>query len=110
MFQNRTLNNRTNKLQERALRLVHDGNTSSFYELPQKTITLQSFTVNHRIAPKTIFNETNVPYNIHQDVGFCSYNVKSMLYVTATFSYLGPKIWNLVPFNIRNCVTEQIFR
>ena len=34
MFHNRTLNNRINKLQERALRLVHNDNTSSFYELP----------------------------------------------------------------------------
>ena len=36
MFHNRTLNNRINKLQERALRLVHNYNTSSFYELLQK--------------------------------------------------------------------------
>ena len=30
MFRNRTLNNRINKLQERALRLFHNDNTSSF--------------------------------------------------------------------------------
>ena len=33
MLNNRTLNNKINKLQERALRLVHNYNTSSFYEL-----------------------------------------------------------------------------
>ena len=33
MFHNRKLNNRINKLQERALPLVHNDNTSSLYEL-----------------------------------------------------------------------------
>ena len=90
MFHNLTLNNRINKLQERALRLVHNDNTSSFYELPQKD---NSFTIHHGniqelaikmwvkhcIAPKIIcelFDEANVPYNLHQDVSFRSYNVK----------------------------------
>ena len=35
MFQNRTLNNKINKLQERVLLLVHNDNTFSFYELLQ---------------------------------------------------------------------------
>ena len=40
---------------------------------------------------------------------FQSYNVKTVLHGIETPSYLGPKIWNLVPFDIRDCVTEQIF-
>ena len=49
MFHNRTLNNRINKFQERALRLVHNDNTSSFYELLQKD---NSFTIHHRNIQK----------------------------------------------------------
>ena len=70
------------------------------------------YRVKHRIAPKIIwelFNETNVPYNLRQDVSFRSYNVKTVLYSTKTLSYLRPKIWNLVPSNIRDCATEPIF-
>ena len=70
------------------------------------------YAVKHRIAPKImgeLFNEANVPYNLRQDVSFQSYNVKTVLYGIETLSYLGPKIWNLVPFDIRDCVTEQIF-
>ena len=52
MFHNRTLNNRINKLQERALRLVHNDNTSSFYELLQKD---NSFTIQHRNIQKLAF-------------------------------------------------------
>ena len=44
MFHNRIMNSRINKRQERALRLVHNHNTSSFYELPQKD---NSFTIHH---------------------------------------------------------------
>ena len=71
------------------------------------------YRVKHRIAPKTIcelFNEANVPYNLRQGLSFRSYNVKIVLYGTETLSYLGPKIWNLVPSNIRVCATEPIFR
>ena len=71
------------------------------------------YKVKHRIAPKItceLFNEANVPYNLRQDVSFHSYNVKTVLYVTETLSYLRPKICNLVPFDIRDCATEQIYR
>ena len=56
-----------------------------------------------------LFNKANVPYNLRQDVNFQSYNVKTVLYGIQTLPYLGPKIWNLVPFDIRDCVTEQMF-
>ena len=65
-----------------------------------------------REAPKImweLFNEPNVPYNLRQDVSFKSYNVKTVLYGIETLSYLGAKNWNLIPFDIRDCVTEQIF-
>ena len=113
MFHNRTLNSRINELQERALRLVHNDNTSSFYELLQKDSSLTIHRVKHRIAPKImceLFNEAKVPYDLRQDVSFRSYNVKTVLYGTESLSYLGPKIWNLVPSEFRDCATEQIFR
>ena len=56
-----------------------------------------------------LFNEANVPYNLRQDVSFCSYNVKTVL-GTETLPYLGPKIWNFVPSDIIDCATEPIFR
>ena len=71
------------------------------------------YRVKHRIAPKImceLFNEVNVPYDLRQYVSFCSYNAKTVLYGTESLSYLGPKIWNLVPSDIRDCATEQIFR
>ena len=54
------------------------------------------------------FNEAEFSYNLPQDVSFCSY-VKTVLYGTETLSYLGPKTWNFVPFDIRDCAAEPIF-
>ena len=49
-----------------------------------------------------LFTEANVPYNLRQDLSFWSFNVKNVLHGTETLSYLGPKIWNLVLFDIRD--------
>ena len=123
MFRNRTPNNRINKIQGRKLRLVHNDNASSFYELLQKDnsftihhrnikkLALERYKVKHRIAPKVIyelFNEANVPHT--SDVNVRSYNVKTVLCSTKMLSYIRPKIWNLVPSEIKDCAKEQIFR
>ena len=67
------------------------------------------YRVKHCIAPKImceLFNEAYVLYNPHQDVRFRTYIVKSVLYGTKMLSYLGSKIWNLVPFDITDCAAE----
>ena len=55
------LNNRINKLQERALRLVHDDKTSSFYELLQKG---NSFTIHHQNIQKLAVEIYRVKHHI----------------------------------------------
>ena len=57
-----------------------------------------------------LFNEANVLYNLRQDLSFWSFNVKNVLHGTETLSYLGPKIWNLVLFDIRDYAAKQNFR
>ena len=119
-----TFNEHVSKLCKRASNKLHALARISKYMTKDKLRTvmnhrniqklaLEMYRVKHRIAPKIIcelFNEANVPYNLRQDVSFRSYNVKTVLYGTETLSYLGPKIWNLVPSNIRDCATEPIFR
>ena len=80
--------------------------------LKHQELALKMYRDKQRVVPKImceLFNEANVPYNLRQDVSFQSYNVKTVLYGIKTLSYLGPKNCNLVPFDIRDCVTEQIF-
>ena len=51
MFHSRTLNNRINKLQERALRLVYKDSNLSFEERLNKD---NSFTIHHRNLQKLV--------------------------------------------------------
>ena len=59
------------------------------------------YRVKHRIAPKIMsesFNETDIPYDLRQDVSFRSYNVKTVLYGTESCHNLDLKfgIWLLL--------------
>ena len=116
MFQNRSLNNRTKKLQESALRLMYKDTTSSFNEFLEKRNTftihqrniqkleIEMYKIKHKVEPKLmleLFQETKHPYNLQNDHTFAVHNLKNMQYLTETLSLMGPKIWSLAPFNIK---------
>ena len=116
MFHSRTLNNRTNKLHERALRLVYKNSTLTFEELLEMD---NSFTIHHRNIQKlaieiyevinsdspsimkNVFPLTNNPYNLRSKNPFRTYNVHSVHYGTETISYIGSKSLALVHENIK---------
>ena len=61
MFHNRTLNNKINKLHERALRLVYDNGNLTFQELLQMD---NSMTVHHRSLQKLATEMHKVKNNL----------------------------------------------
>ena len=124
MFHDRTLNRRINKIQERALRIVYDDQLSTFDELLQKD---NSFTVHERNiqalaieiykvvnghSPK-IMNEI---FQLKENSIYCSKfpfksrNVRTVAYGTETLSYLGPKIWSLIPDTIKAAKSLNEFK
>ena len=91
MFHNRSLHNRINRLQERALSLMYKGTTDSVVELLEKEntftihqrnikkLTIEIFKVKHKEAPKLMcerFQETEHPYNLGNNHTIKSYNDK----------------------------------
>ena len=48
-----------------------------------------------------LFQETERPCNLRNDHTFRTHN-KSEQYGTETLSFMGPKIWSLVPSNIKD--------
>ena len=116
MFHSRTLNNRINKLHERALRLVYKDPKLTFEQLLEKD---NSFTIHHRnlqklateiykvinnespLIMKLVFPDTTNPYNLRNNNPFMSTNVHSVYNGTETISYRGPQIWALVPEDIK---------
>ena len=125
MHHSRTLNNKINKLHERALRLVHKGHISTFEEL---LLQDESFTIHHRnlqklatemykvkhnlspIFMKLIFPNSNNPYNTRKYQDFKTHNIKTAFNGSEAITYRGPITWNLVPDNIKtsNSLNEFI--
>ena len=59
---------------------------------------------------RELFSQVNLSYNLRKDTKFRSYSVKTVRYGSETLSYLGPKIWNLIPPEIKISETLEIFR
>ena len=125
MFYSRGLNNKINPIHERVLRITYNDKSSSYGQLLTKD---RSVTIHHRniralaieiykvmqgISPP-LLNEVFVS---HQ----CSYErcgnnflerrrVKSVRYGTESISSLAPKIWEILPNEIKDSDTLQIFK
>ena len=62
MMHNRTLNNRINNIQERALRIVYDDRNSSFEELLRKDVSVTIHTRNIQTLATELFKVVNGQY------------------------------------------------
>ena len=126
MFHSRTMNNKINRIHERALRLVYSDHVSSFDEFLKKD---RSFSIHHRniqslaiklykffhgLSPsimKNVFKfNTNISYNLRSRNEIYSRNPKAVKYGTETISYLAPKIWSLVPNAIKSSKSLDVFK
>ena len=117
MFHSRGLNNRINKIHERALRSVYNDSNSTFNELLIKD---NSVTIHHRnlqalateiykaindlSAPilKSIFNVKTNSYNLRNGTTLSTKNIKTVKYGIETLSFRGPKLWAIVPDTIKD--------
>ena len=122
-----TLNNKINRLHERALRIVYSDYNSSFNTLPEKD---GSFSIHHRniqnlaieiyeflhglfspaIKGDIIKLKRPPTYNLRTHQELHSRNPKTVRYGTETISFLAPKIWAIVPQNIKNCTSLSSFK
>ena len=115
MFHSRKLNNRINNLHERALRIVYQDSKSSFKQLLIKD---ESFSIHVRNIQSLAIELYKVWYGLSPEImnfvfplkissryprenHFQTRNVKKVAYGTETLAHLGPKIWSIVPADIK---------
>ena len=115
MFHSRTLNTRINRIHERTLRIVYCDESSSFEQLLIKdksftiherniqTLATELFKVSKGLSPeimKSVFTlKQHIRYYSKQI--FETRNINTVYNGMDTLSFLGPKIWLLLPEDIK---------
>ena len=110
MCHSRENNNKINGLHERCLRIIYNDKRSSFnekdgsvsiHERNIKILATEMFKVSKNLAPPQmheIFKLKDQPqYNLRYNSLFCRPLVKSVYKGTEILSFLGPKIWDILP-------------
>ena len=125
MNHSRLLNNRINSLHERELRLVHRDFVSSFSELLEKdnSVTIHQrnlqclvyeiFKAQHSLSPEImseIFKFKDTQYNLRNNMRLQGRNVKTVSYGNESVSALAPKLWRLLPPEIKNIESPSEFK
>ena len=71
------------------------------------------YKVKHELSPnfiQTLFQPMYSQYNLRSDSDFTQYNIRTLRYGSDTISYMGPKIWNKIPHDIKNSSNLNQFR
>ena len=125
MFHSRGLNSKINRIHERALRITYNDKSSSYGELLTKD---SSVTIHHRnirtlaieiyknlqgLSPpllNDVFMPRQLNYDLRSDNLLVRRRVKSVRYGTESITFLAPKIWEILPNEIKDSGTLQIFK
>ena len=126
MFHGRGINDRINRLHERALRLAYNDQKSSFDELLHndksytihqrniQTLALEIFKTKNNLNPKfmeDIFLERkDIGYNLQKKGELESMNINTVHFGEDTLRYLGYKIWKLVPDDMKKSSSIKQFK
>ena len=124
MLHSRQLNNRINKIHERALRIIYRDSTMSFEALLAKdksftiherniqTLAIELYKVAYGISPKImrLVFPTKPNVNYPWENIFQTFNVRTVSWGTESLSHLGPKIWNIIPLELKKIQSYRKFK
>ena len=110
MFCSRSLNNKISKLQGRALRILYKNYDSSFEDLLEKDnsdiklLAKEVYKVENNILPNvlgSLITKRDLQYNLRHASTFLRDKVSTTSYGTESVRILGPKIWDLLTYDIK---------
>ena len=125
MFHSRYLNNKINKIHERALQLVYRDYNASFQQLLDmdnsvsvhqrnlQRLAVEMFKIKNNFSPSimnTIFPLNDDSYNLRNKNLLKTGKVRTVYNGTETVTFRGPEIWSQVPENIKNSTTVNEFK
>ena len=126
MFHSRTINNKINRLHERALRIVYSdfkstfegllmkGNSFSIHERNIQSLAIEIYKFLNGLSPSFLNNvfHKNISnsYDLRNHKELYFRNPKTVRYRTETVSYIAPKIWSKVPGTIKMTLSLESFK
>ena len=126
MCHSRGLNNRINKLLERSLRILYQDKKSDFETLLKndKSVTIhvrnlhylvtEFYKVKNNISPEIMRDmfhfQENGNYNLRSGTHLASRDMRTTLLGKETVSNLRAKIWPLLPEELKNVSSLQVFK
>ena len=117
MNHSRQINNKINKLHERALRVVYKGDNLTFEQLLDKDksmtihdrnlqkLAVQMYKVKHKLCPlpvQELFKKHEYEYNLRNQGSWVLPKVRTINYGIETIRYRGPKTWDILPNEIKS--------
>ena len=125
MFHSRHLNNKINKIHERALRIAYKDYVSSFDTLLERdksvtihtknlqTLMTEIFKTRNNMNPpfmNEIFRERETTYNLRNNNEFVLPRIKTVNFGSESIRYRGPQLWFSLPQDIRNTESLLLFK
>ena len=126
MCHNRTYNNKINRLHERCLRIIYNDKRSSFEDLLEKdnsvsihhknlqVLATEMFKVYTKKSPEIMQEifpiKEQGQYNLRNQANFVIPRVKSVNYGFESIRYLGPKIWESLPHELKDIESVASFK
>ena len=126
MLHSRKNSNKIKYLHERCLRLIYSDKKPSYENLLEndnsvsihhkniQALAIEMFKVKHKLCPditSDIFKErTNNQYNLRNCNDFVIPRVHTVYHGTESITYLGPKIWDIVPEEIKQKKSLNSFK
>ena len=126
MCHSRANNNKINRLHELCLRIVFSDKQSSFETLLEKDssvsihnrilqiLATEMYKIKNNLSPPIIadlFEQRNEQhYNLRNWAQFSLPAIRTVYHGSESISFLGPKIWNMLPDKLKNASSLEVFK
>ena len=125
MFRGRRANSKINHIHERTLRIVYKKIFLSFEKLLEldksfkihhrhiESLTIELFKIKNNLSVtimNDIFQPRAVSYNLRSQIDFTRPNVNSEHFGISSLRYMAPKVWDMVPNDMKNVNDIETFK
>ena len=125
MFHDRNVNNKINRIQERALRIAYKDNTSpnekllendnsvSIHQKNLQLLMVEIYKTRNHLNPSfmmEIFEEKAMPYQLRSSSNLNLPKVRTTCYGTDTVRFMGQRTWAKLPIEVKTSVSLTVFK